>query len=138
MAIATIRPVGVYKQTRRHKILTRKELRPLEIEGLGPMSLSSLASPAPFPIRLLSEAGRQPLFLFASYRKREKGLVPNAAFSVADVHRKLGGRNVLNSTQHTVWNSLPFIDLRNSFSTIKYYLYSYFWNHFIHNFDPCR
>ena len=33
---------------------------------------------------------RQPLFLFASYRKREKGLVPNATFSVADVHRKLG------------------------------------------------
>ena len=34
-----------------------------------------------------------------------------------------------------LWNSLPFIDLNNSFSTIKRYLYSYFWNHFIQYFD---
>ena len=39
---------------------------------------------------------RQPLFLFASYRKREKGLVPNATFSVADVHRKLGHLSKIN------------------------------------------
>ena len=34
-----------------------------------------------------------------------------------------------------LWNSLPFIDLSNSFRTIKWYLCSYFWNHFIQYFD---
>ena len=39
-----------------------------------------------------------------------------------------------------LWNSLPPIDLNQSFSSIKTYIYNYLWKHFEANFnqfDPC-
>jgi len=35
----------------------------------------------------------------------------------------------------SLWNALPIIDLNLSFTTIRYKLKSYLWNHFLSNFD---
>ena len=46
--------------------------------------------------------------------------------------------SVMNSYFYRIprlWNSLPLIDLSQTFLTIKFKLKNYFWNHFVNNFD---
>ena len=55
------------------------------------------------------------------------------------------GHHRSNTTRHfyfkrlvRLWNTLPFIDLSHSMSTIKNQLYKHFWDSFLERFDQSR